>query len=130
MLVPYLTEIFDPFLSLHSTEEHHSDHFSFGYLGGEKITRKSPPRKKGCRICLYISYWGSAKIHCPSKGRWLPTTVTMSFAQKRETAFSVFPVFSHVSLLISPVPVAIVSGMFCFSCWLLIASVLLCLSYI
>lgn len=63
MYVPYLTEIFDPFLSLHSAEEHHSDHFSFGYLGGEKIIRKPNPRKKGsiftCPIEALLRFIGT-----------------------------------------------------------------------
>lgn len=54
MHVSYLTEIFDAFLSLHSSEEHHPDSFSFESLGGKKIIRKSVPQEGLWDLSLHI----------------------------------------------------------------------------
>lgn len=47
MHVPYITEIFDPFLNWHSAEEHHSDHIFFWLFRRRKDYKEAnaPERK-------------------------------------------------------------------------------------
>lgn len=102
MHVSYLTEIFDAFLSLYSSEEHHSNIFYFESLGGKKDYKEVNSSRKA--VGSVFTYSIDVLLSCIGPEREDDSlALSLSFAQKQTALF--FSVFYHISFLSSVVSV-------------------------
>lgn len=114
MHVSYLTEIFDAFLSLYSSEEHLSNIFYFESLGGKKEYKEVNSSRKA--VGSVFTYSIDVLLSCIGPEREDDSlALSLSFAQKQTALFFlcfIIFLFCHQWYLF----VVIVSGAFLTDC--------------